>query len=219
MARCCSGEKRSGLHESIAALPRMGWYYGNITVREAELILQDQPDGAFLVRDTNDSPKHSELYTITFKINGRCGSIRVDYAKGYFTLSLQDSGLPLFRTMMDLVGYCYTRSVTHRRPVCILTGHHSSRDVLLFLTKPVSRFTYAHSLQHCCRAALHKHLTLDKLAQLDLPRHLLDGYLLHNPLFDEEVHAEPVDDTRSVSSSSSSGSQLELQTQPELNNS
>lgn len=194
----------------------MGWYYGNITVQEAELLLHEQPNGAFLIRDTNDSPKHSELYTITFKTNNRCGSIRVDYAKGYFTLSLQDPGLPLFRTMMDLVGYCYTRSVTHHKPVCVLTGHHSSRDVFLFLTKPVSRFNLVHSLQHCCRAAVHSYLTLDKISQLDLPRHLIDGYLQKNPLFDEEIFSLPADDTESVSGSSSSGSELELQTHPEL---
>ena len=210
MSRCCDGEKRSGLHETIKALPSMGWYYGNITVKEAERLLSDQPNGAFLVRDTNDSPKHSELYTITFKTSNRYGSIRVDYAKGYFTLSLQDPGLPLFRTMMDLVGYCCTRSVTHRKPVCVLSGHHSNHEVLLYLTKPISRLVHTHSLQHYCRASLHKYLTLDKISQLDLPRHLLDGYLLHNPLFDEDKHSDL--DAQSVSSNSSTGSQLELQT-------
>ena len=214
---CCEGEKRSGLHETILTLPKMGWYYGNVTVQEAELLLQEQPNGSFLVRDTTDSLKHSELYTITFKVNNRCGSIRIDYAKGYFTLSLQDPGLPLFRTMMDLVGYCYSRSVTHRKPVCVLTGHHSSRDVLLFLTKPVSRFNHVHSLLYYCRSSLHTYLTLDRIAQLDLPRHLSEGFLQRNPLFDEEIHSPPVDDSKSMSGNSASGSELELQTHPEMN--
>lgn len=208
---CCSGQQRSGLHETIVSLPKMGWYYGNISVEESELVLQDQPDGAFLVRDTNDSPKSTELYTITFKIRNRCGSIRVDYAKGYFTLSLHDPGLPLFRTVMDLVGYCYNRSVTHKKPVCVLSGHNATRDVLLFLRKPVSRFVNSHSLQYHCRIALHNYLTLDKLASLDLPRHLLEGFLLQNPYFDEDIHSPSID-SKSVSESSSSGSQMELPT-------
>ena len=41
----------------------------------------------------------------------------------YFCLSLQDTGLPLFRTMIDLVSFCYNHSVVDELPVCVLTGH------------------------------------------------------------------------------------------------
>ena len=218
MSCCESSNTRSGLHETVSALPGMGWYYGNLTVSEAERLLQDEPNGAFLVRDTTDSPKHSELYTITFKIRSRCGSVRVDYAKGYFTLSLADPGLPLFRTMMDLIGYCLNRSVVQRKPVCILTGHHHSRNVLLYLTKPVNRLTRMHSLQHYCRDAIHAYLTLDKMPQLPLPRHLLEGYIMQNPLYDRHIYPledEEEDDAQSEMSSrtsTSSRSDLDLET-------
>lgn len=208
---CCEEEHLSGLYETILKLPKIGWYYGNITVEEAESILQGEPNGSFLVRDTNDSPKHTEFYTITFKLRGKCGSVRIEYAQGYFTLSLADAGLPLFRTMMDLVGYCYNRSVIQKKPVCILSGHHQSRDLYLFLKKPVNRFMKVHSLQHYCRLTIHDHLTLDKIPQLPLPKHLKEGYVMQNPLFDEDLHglATP---SSPVSETSSSSSELDIQT-------
>lgn len=209
---CCETDRLSGLHETIRVLPGIGWYYGNITVQEAERLLRDEPDGAFLVRDSTDAPGHCELYTITFKTKKRCGSVRVDYSKGYFTLSLQDPGLPLFRTLMDLVGYCCNRSVVHRKPVCILTGHLRNRNVLLYLIKPVSRFSLVHSLQHCCRNAIHKYVTLDKISQLNLPKYLLENYVSFNPLYDEQLHPTD-DDTQSQVSTCSDGScDLEVST-------
>ena len=200
---CCHEEERSGLHETIVTLPRKGYYYGNITEEEAKTLLKEEPDGAFVVRDTLESPKLSELFTITFKARNRCGNVAVDYARGYFTLSLEDPGLPLFRTMMDLVDYSLERSTVQKKPVCILTGHHHSRNVNLFLTKPVNRFKQMHSLQHHCRLAIHHHLPLDKLPSLPLPRHLL-LYIRQNPRFDEDLYSIDDMDTKSQVSSQSS---------------
>ena len=210
---CCEQSVQSGLQESLATLPTVGWYYGNISVAQAERLLQDEPNGAFLVRDTTDSPKHSELFTITFKIRNRCGSVRVDYSKGYFTLSLDDPGLPLFRTMMDLIGYCVNRSTVHKKPVCVLTGHHHSRNVYLYLTKPVNRHIKVHSLHHYCRKTIHDHVTQDKIPYLPLPRHLLDGYVLHNPLYDTDLYALDEDDTQSQMSVSTNSTDLDLDTE------
>ena len=209
MSCCEEDDHLSGLHETVLKLPKLGWYYGNISVEEAESILEKEPNGSFLVRDTNDTPKHTELYTITFKLRGRCGSVRIEYAKGYFTLSLADPGLPLFRTMMDLIGYCYNRSVVQKKPVCILSGHHNSRDLYLFLKKPVDRHTKMHSLQHFCRLSIHSYVTLDKMPKLPLPRHLKEGYIMQNPLFDEDLHGVAHDD---LASETSSTSELDLQT-------
>lgn len=145
----CCNYQRCGLLDTILTLPKSGYYYGNITVEEAERMLKNEPNGAFLVRDSrdsSDSENRTDLYTITFKIQNKYGSVRVDYAKGYFSLSLQDSGLPLFRTMMDLVSFCYNRSVVEKLPVCVLTGHSRHQDVHLYLTKPVCRHKQMHSL-------------------------------------------------------------------------
>ena len=203
--------------DTIRTLPTQGWYYGNITLAEAERLLKDEPNGAFLVHDSADSNSTTDLFTITFKISNRYGSVRVDYAKGYFSLSLQDPGLPLFRTMMDLVCFCYNVSVVQKRPVCVLTGHAHHNNVHLYLTKPVSRHKQLHSLQFFCRASLHKFITQDKFECLPLPKRLVEVYLKRNPHFDEQLFPmEEVGladiDTLSQSSGGSSRNSLTLDT-------
>lgn len=206
--------KSSGLLETLLALPRLGWYYGNITVEQAELLLKPEPNGAFLVRDSSDSKDPRDIFTVTFKMLNCFGSVRIDYAKGFFSLSLQDPGLPMFRTLMDLVAYCLYRSVTLRQPVCILTGHSMHNNVSLFLTRPVSRHTKMHSLMHYCREALSEFVTRDKLDKLGLPMRLVEHYVSKNPHFDEQLYTswEEADvDVVSQTTQSSSGS-LQLDT-------
>ena len=213
---CCHYEQ-CGLLDTIHTLPTQGWYYGNITLAEAERLLKDEPNGAFLVHDSADCNSTTDLFTITFKISNRYGSVRVDYAKGYFSLSLQDPGLPLFRTMMDLVCFCYNVSVVQKRPVCVLTGHAHHHSVHLYLTKPVSRHKQLHSLQFFCRASLHKFITQDQFERLPLPKRLVEVYLKRNPHFDEQLF--PMEEARladidslSQSSGGSSRNSLALDT-------
>ena len=56
----------------------MGWYYGNISVAEAERLLKEEHNSAFLVRDSSDSENRTNLFTITFEIQDRYGSVRVE---------------------------------------------------------------------------------------------------------------------------------------------
>lgn len=184
----CCHHSTSGLLQTMLALPEAGYYYGDISVTEAEALLEKEPNGAFLVRDSSDSRNNSDLFTITFKIQNRYGSVRVDYAKGYFSLSLQDPGLPLFHTLMDLVTYCQHRSTVQKLPVCILTGHHRNHDVHLYLTKPVCRLRQMHSLLYYCRRSIHRYVTRDQLNSLGLPKRLVEFYLSQNPYFDEKMY-------------------------------
>lgn len=208
MSFCCEKE-RNGLLETITALPSCGYYYGNITVQEAETLLKNEPNGAFLIRDSSDSDNPRDIYTITFKVRNCFGSVRIDYAKGFFSLSLEDPGLPMFTTLMGLVSYCLERSTVHKQPVCVLTGHTQNNNVNLYLTKPVSRHTRMHSLMHLCRGAVHKYVTVDKLPQLGLPARLVQYYMKNNPYFDEQLSYDHQCDRVSQdthSSTSSSGS-------------
>lgn len=210
----CCNYQRCGLLDTILTLPKMGWYYGNISVAEAERLLKEERNGAFLVRDSSDSENRNDLFTITFKIQDRYGSVRVDYAKGYFSLSLQDPGLPLFRTVMDLISFCYNRSVVEKLPVCALTGHSNHRDVHLYLTKPVCRHRRMHSLMYFCREAIHKYVTRDNLDKLGLPKRLVELYISENPHFDEQqfpVYEDEVELDQASEDSRSSGSRNSLQ--------
>lgn len=212
MSFCCDHE-RDGLLETLKALPSLGWYYGNITVEQAELILKNEPNGAFIIRDSSDSDNIRDIFTVTFKIRNCYGSVRIDYAKGFFSLSLQDPGLPLFPTLMGLVNYCLERSVIYKQPVCVLTGHTQNNNVSLYLTKAVSRHTRMHSLMYLCREAVHKSVTCDSLHQLGLPTRLVRYYVAKNPYFDEQLAYEPVESQPDrVSQGTHSSASLQLET-------
>lgn len=201
----------SGLLETLVALPKLGWYYGNIAVEQAELLLKSEPNGSFLVRDSSDSKDPRDIFTVTFKMLNCFGSVRIDYAKGFFSLSLQDPGLPMFRTLMDLIAYCLYRSVKLRQPVCILTGHSQHNNVSLYLTRPVSRHTKMHSLMYYCREAVSELVTRDKLDKLGLPVRLVDHFVSKNPHFDEQLYHEweSVESEDVLSQSTNSSLQLD----------
>ena len=202
-----------GLMETLKALPKLGWYYGNITVEQAELLLKNEPNGAFLIRDSSDSNDHTDIFTLTFKMLNCYGSVRIDYAKGFFSLSLQDPGLPMFHTLMDLVSFCLYRSVTCKQPVCVLTGHTQHNNVSLFLTLPVSRHVKMHTLSYYCREAISEFVTRDKLPKLGLPLRIVEHFLKKNPHFDEQLYSESIDpDAVSQSTHSSSSGSLQLDT-------
>lgn len=204
--------ERRGLLETVQALPSLGYYYGNITIEEAELILKKEPNGAFLVRDSSDSDNIRDIFTITFKIQNCFGSVRIDYAKGLFSLSLADPGLPMFSTLMGLVSHCLECSIVLKKPVCVLTGHSQNNNVNLYLTKPVSRHTRMHSLLFLCRASVHGYVTQDKLEKLGLPAHLQQHYMMRNPYFDEHCSYETEPDQVSQGTQSSASGSLRIDT-------
>ncbi len=203
------------------ALPKLGWYYGNLTVGQAELLLKSEPNGSFIVRDSSDSDDPRDIFTITFKMLNCFGSVRVDYAKGFFSLSLQDPGLPMFRTLMDLIAFCLYRSVKLRQPVCILTGHNQHNNVNLYLTRPVSRHFKMHSLMYLCRETVSGFITRDKLDKLGLPVRLVEHFVSKNPHFDEKLYQEfQEEDCKDVLSQSTNSSlQLDTNVSPDLNRS
>ncbi|XP_065900063.1 suppressor of cytokine signaling 7-like [Dysidea avara] len=176
--------EKSGLKDTLNDLARCGWYYGNISIQEAERLLHKEPDGSFLVRDCNDPEKLTELFTVTFKVEGCFGSFNIDYAKGLFSLCLGDPELPLFQHLAGLVGHCVHKSLIDKQAVCTVLSN-SGRLIQLYLKKPVNRFRNVHTLKYYCRATLHRCCTRDKLEQLPLPHRVLTNYILKSPYYED----------------------------------
>ena len=59
------------------------WYWGPISYEQAELILQDREDGAFLVRDSSD---RKYLLSISFTSLSEVHHTRIEHAKGKSTV-------------------------------------------------------------------------------------------------------------------------------------
>ncbi|XP_046752928.1 suppressor of cytokine signaling 1 isoform X2 [Diprion similis] len=168
-------DKKVNLTEELLRLSKYGWYWGPISRDEADSKLTNEPDGAFLVRD---SSADKYLLTLSFKSSGKLLHTRVEHSGGLFSLYYHPE-CERFSSVVALINhsmsfsqsavYCYSRP---RYP-----GHPAFP---VRLTKPVSRFTQVRSLQYLCRFVIRQNTRVDNIDKLPLPD-TIRGYI-------EEAH-------------------------------
>ena len=76
---------------SIEKVKSYGWYWGPISREASERLLEPEPDGSFIVRDS--SADHY-IFSLTFKLNGNVSHVRIEHDQGMFLnpyhISVQD---------------------------------------------------------------------------------------------------------------------------------
>lgn len=99
--------------ERHLSLVRSGWYYGKMSMVQAQELLANKPLGTFLLRDSSD-PRY--LYSITVQTDKGPTSIRLHFEAGFFKLDAQPhllSLMPKFTSVNDLIEYYCAKKDTH----------------------------------------------------------------------------------------------------------
>lgn len=159
----------SRIASAMKDLRNTGWYWGSMTANEAKEILQDAPEGTFLVRDSSQT---DYLFTISAMTSAGPTNLRIEFKDGKFKLDsvvLIKPKLKQFDSVVHLVEHYVNLSRTNTKvsshPLAPTNG-----TVQLLLTKPV--YTVTPSLQHLCRITINK--ATREVQELPLPNRLKD---------------------------------------------
>ncbi|KAM4569676.1 suppressor of cytokine signaling 2 [Odontesthes bonariensis] len=169
-----SDERR--IASAMKDLRNTGWYWGSLTANEAKEILQDAPEGTFLLRD---SSQRDYLFTISAMTSAGPTNLRIECKHGKFKLDsvvLVKPKLKQFDSVVHLVEHYVQLSRTSGTAAAATSQPSASGPngtVQLLLTKPV--YVATPSLQHLCRIAINR--TTRRVQDLPIPNRLKD-YLM-----------------------------------------
>nr|CAG4644216.1 EOG090X0BEM [Lepidurus arcticus] len=139
-------------------ITRCSFYWGKMDRYEAEKLLENRPDGTFLLRD---SAQEEYLFSVSFRRYGRSLHARIEQWNHKFSFDSHDPG------------------VYASHSVCGLIEHYKDPSCCMFfepmLTLPLHR-TFPFDLQHLSRAVIAHRTTYDGINTLKLPKPL-KGYL------------------------------------------
>ncbi|XP_054979094.1 suppressor of cytokine signaling 2-like [Sorex araneus] len=156
--------EQARLAQALRELRQTGWYWGRLTVLEANEKLKEAREGTFLIRDSSHS---GYLLTISVKTSAGPTNLRIEYHNGTFRLDsfvCIQSRLKQFDGVVHLVDYYVQMSKEKRTgPEALGTG-----SVHLYLTQPLYASTVP--LQHLCRLAINK--CTSNIRELPLPTRL-----------------------------------------------
>ena len=138
----------------LLEITNCSFYWGIMDRYEAETLLENRPEGTFLLRD---SAQEEFLFSVSFRRYGRSLHARVEQWNHRFSFDSHDPGVFASHT------------------VCGLIEHYKDPSCCMFfepmLTLPLNR-TFPFPLQHLCRAAICSTTNYDGVNFLPLPKPL-----------------------------------------------
>lgn len=171
---------------TIKTVKNCDWYWGPISGDAAEQVLQYEPDGSFLVRDSSDD-RH--IFSLTFKLNGTVRHVRIEHDQGNFSFG----SFTRFKshTIVDFVENAVEHSRSGRY-LFFLNRRLPNGPMRVQLLHPVSRVKKVQSLQHMCRFVILKLVPRDHVDQLPVPKQIKD--YLKTPNYYSETYIEEAEE-------------------------
>ncbi len=145
------------IHCLVPDLPQItgcSFYWGVMDRYEAERLLENRPEGTFLLRD---SAQEEFLFSVSFRRYGRSLHARIEQWNHKFSFDSHDPGVFASDTVCGLMEH-------YKDPTCCMFFEP-------MLTIPLNR-TFPFSLQHLCRSVICGHIGYDGINFLPLPKPL-----------------------------------------------
>lgn len=138
----------------ILSITNCSFYWGKMDQYEAERLLENKPEGTFLLRD---SAQEDYLFSVSFRRYGRSLHARIEQWNHKFSFDAHDPG------------------VFASSSVCGLIEHYKDPSRCMFfepmLTIPLHR-SFTFSLQHLCRSTVGNNIEYDGINKLPMPKSL-----------------------------------------------
>ncbi|KAK2723844.1 suppressor of cytokine signaling 7-like [Artemia franciscana] len=145
------------------SLVKNPWYWGPLPKEKAEIILANEPDGSFLLRDSSDI---HHIFTISLKCNGQIRHTRIKQFQGSYGFSelLELRGSDIEDFINKTIKYSKSGEYTF-----FVNKKPAAGPTKVELLYPVSRFKTVWSLQKLCRYEILKVVRKDQVDDLPLP--------------------------------------------------
>ncbi|XP_048103007.1 suppressor of cytokine signaling 3a [Alosa alosa] len=153
--------------QALSKLQQSGFYWGAISGREAQSLLETQSVGTFLLRDSSDT-RH--FFTLTVKMQQGTKNLRVQCDSNSFWLESDphNQTVPQFDCVLKMIHFYMPEGDS---PSCYISS--SGGKIPLILHRPLT--CGLTSLQHLCRKTVNGHQDVCVERQ-HLP-HLLQDFL------------------------------------------
>ncbi|CAF4939514.1 unnamed protein product [Pieris macdunnoughi] len=130
------------------------FYWGKMDRYEAERLLDNKPEGTFLLRD---SAQEEHLFSVSFRKYGRSLHARIEHYRHRFSFDCHDPAVFAAPTVTGLIEH-------YKDPACVMFFEP-------MLTAPLPR-SNPFTLQQLARAVIVSHTNYDGVEQLPLPGRL-----------------------------------------------